>query len=316
MLIQFTFMPPEHLQQEMTAKFSELTFHFQNGLKVNDPLLSQCEILVTYGEDLQDSHILNGTNLRWIMVVSAGLEKMPLNVIKEKNIRVTNARGIHKIPMAEYTIGRILEVEKKMRELREQEKEHKWDRNLSYGELTGKTILINGAGAIGSEIGRLAKAFGMHTIGVNRSGKNADHIDKLYKIGDLLSIIDQGDYIVSVLPSTAETRHLLTDEHFGRMKSSGVFINIGRGDLVEEKTLLHALKSGQIAHAVLDVFHEEPLPANHPYWDMANVTVSPHISSISKNYLPRAFAIFVNNLEEYLKGSNEFINLIDLERGY
>ncbi|PLT31855.1 D-2-hydroxyacid dehydrogenase [Peribacillus deserti] len=316
MLIQFTFTPPDHLQEQLQKKYPEVTFHFQKALEADELIMPQCEILVTYGEDLNDSHIVHADNLRWIMVVSAGLEKMPLAAIKERDILVTNARGIHKIPMAEYTIGRILEVEKKMRELREQEKEHRWNRNYEFGELYGKTMLIIGAGAIGTEIARLANAFGMHTIGVNKSGKVVDYIDKVYKMDHLLSVLGEGDYIVSILPSTVETRNLLTEDHFRRMKSSSIFINIGRGDLVKESVLLKALNHSQISHAILDVFHEEPLPVDHPYWDMDNVTISPHISSISKNYLPKAMEIFESNLDTYLRRTDGFQNLIDLERGY
>ncbi|WP_409297069.1 D-2-hydroxyacid dehydrogenase [Peribacillus sp. SCS-26] len=316
MLIQFTFTPPDDLQQQLINSYPDITFRFQKSITADDPYLPEAKILVTYGEDLEDVHIQNAKRLEWVMVMSAGLERMPFKALLKKDIQVTNARGIHKIPMAEYTLGRILEVEKKMRELRELEKKHIWDRNHQFGELYGKTMVVIGAGAIGREVARLAKAFGMSVAGINRDGRPAEHFDRTAGMQKLMDEIPSGDYIVSVLPSTEETKHFLTEQHFNAMKESAIFINIGRGDAVEEKVLLGALRNGSIRHAVLDVFHEEPLPAEHPYWEMDTVTISPHISSISQNYLPRCFEIFEYNLQRFLKGKKDFKNEIDLERGY
>nr|WP_311380680.1 NAD(P)-dependent oxidoreductase [Bacillus sp. ISL-78] len=118
--------------------------------------------------------------MKWIMVMSAGMELMPFNAIEERGIMVTNARGIHKIPMAEYTIGMLLQYEKKLKLLMKNEKEELWNRKIEVGELNGKTMLIMGVGAIGGEVARLGKAFGMKTIGMNRSGKPVESIDHLY----------------------------------------------------------------------------------------------------------------------------------------
>lgn len=182
--------------------------------------------------------------------------------------------------------------------------------------MNGKTILVLGAGAIGGEVARLGKAFRMTTLGVNRSGKPVESIDRLYTLDNLLEAIPGADYIVSVLPSTDETKDLLQKEHFKAMKESAVFVNIGRGDLIDEEVLIEALEAGELAHAILDVFDPEPLEKGHPFWRMENVTVTPHLSSKSGEYLPRTFAIFEKNMREYLKSGKDFINVIDLSRGY
>ncbi|MBD8136556.1 D-2-hydroxyacid dehydrogenase [Bacillus sp. CFBP 13597] len=314
MLVLSTVIPNEVIQTEMMKAFPDLNFIYQKGWK--DGPLREAEILITYGEDLTEEIIGKAANLKWIMVMSAGMELMPFKAIEERGIMVTNARGIHKIPMAEYTIGMLLQYEKKLKLLMKNEKEELWDRKIEVGELNGKTMLVLGVGAIGGEVARLGKAFGMKTIGVNRSGKPVGSIDHLYDLDHLLEAIPGADYIVSVLPSTDETKGLLQKEHFKAMKESTVFVNIGRGDLIKDEVLIEALDAGELSHAILDVFDPEPLGKGHPFWRMENVTVTPHLSSKSGEYLPLTFAIFEKNMREYLKAGKDFTNVIDLSRGY
>ncbi|MDM5219539.1 D-2-hydroxyacid dehydrogenase [Peribacillus sp. NJ11] len=314
MLILSTIIPNESIQTKMMDAFPDLNFIYQE--EWTDEPLNEAEILITYGEDLNEEIVENATNLKWIMVMSAGLELMPFKAIEERGILVTNARGIHKIPMAEYTIGMLLQYEKKLKQLMKNEREELWHRKIEVGELNGKTMLILGAGAIGGEVARLGKAFRMTTMGVNRSGKPVESIDHLYTLDNILEAVTDADYIVSVLPSTDETKGLLQKEHFKAMKETAVFVNIGRGDLINDEVLIEALEAGELAHAILDVFDPEPLGKGHPFWKMENVTVTPHLSSKSGEYLPRTFAIFEKNMREYLKAGKDFINVIDLSRGY
>lgn len=316
MKIVSSLLPEQALQEAIQEKFPEIQFHFFKGMKNAFESFQEAEVFITYGEDLTEELIHSARNLKWIMVMSAGLEKMPLAACEEKGILVTNARGVHKIPMAEFTLGSMLQYVKQSKLISAREAEENWDRRIPMAELCGKTILILGVGAIGGEIARLAKAFRMNTIGVNRSGTPVDYVDELYRMKEVPNLIEKADFVVSVLPSTNETAHFLTYEHFKAMKNTAVFINIGRGDLVKNETLLKALENNEIAHAYLDVFEQEPLPEGHPFWKMENVTVTPHLSSITKNYLPRAFEIFEQNLHTYNKKGGKFLNRIDLSRGY
>ncbi|GLB59836.1 D-2-hydroxyacid dehydrogenase [Cytobacillus sp. NCCP-133] len=316
MKVVSSILPPEVLCKDAAREFPEAEFLFYKGMEAAGQSFYEAEIFITYGEDLTEEHIYKTLNLKWIMVMSAGMDEMPLKACKEKGILVTNARGIHKIPMAEFTLGAMLGHVKKIALLADNEGNEVWDRKLPVEELNGKTLLILGVGAIGGEIARLAKCFGMKVAGVNRSGKDSANTDSIYKVSQLTDILPNADFIVSVLPSTAETKYLLQKEHFAAMKGSAVFINIGRGNLVEEDVLIYALETNEIAHAYLDVFQKEPLPMGHPFWKMENVTVTPHLSSKTKNYLPRSFEIFKHNLHTYIKNNKDYINAIDLERGY
>ncbi|RSD24068.1 D-2-hydroxyacid dehydrogenase [Mesobacillus subterraneus] len=314
MKIYSSILAAESLQEDIKNEFPQVEFEFHKGIK--EELFLEAEVFVTYGEDLTEELIFKADRLKWIMVMSAGLDKMPFQACKKRNILVTNVRGIHKIPMAEFTIGMMLQHVKQMKTLWENEKNRTWERKLPMGELYGKTLLILGIGAIGGEVARLAKAFNMRTIGVNRSGSQADWADKIYTMDNFEAALPEADFIVSVLPSTKDTKHFLNKSHFEKMKDTAVFLNIGRGDLVKDDVLLAVLQEKKIAHAYLDVFYTEPLGEKHPFWDMDNVTVTPHISSLTKNYMPRSFEIFKNNLHTYIKNNTDFINVIDMDRGY
>jgi phosphoglycerate dehydrogenase-like enzyme len=314
MKIYSSILPAEALQDDVKKEFPQVRFEFHKGIK--EDLFLDAEIFLTYGEDLTEELIYKAEKLKWIMVMSAGLDRMPFEACKKRGILVTNVRGIHKIPMAEFTIGMMLQHVKQMRSLWANEQTRTWERKLPMGELYGKTLLILGIGAIGGEVARLAKAFNMKTIGVNRSGREAEWADEIFPMENYQAALPQADFIVSVLPSTKETKHFLDASDFERMKDTAVFINIGRGDLVKDEVLITALQEKKIAHAYLDVFYEEPLKESHPFWMMENVTVTPHISSLTKNYLPRSFEIFKHNLHTYIKNGSDYLNVIDMDRGY
>ncbi|MFS0862721.1 D-2-hydroxyacid dehydrogenase [Fredinandcohnia sp. 179-A 10B2 NHS] len=318
MFILSTLLPEPNLIQEIQKMYPSDQFSFYKSMDEAKKDLDKAEVLITYGEDLTPGLIEQAKRLKWIMVMSAGLELMPFKAIMQKGVLVTNARGIHKIPMAEYTISMMLHIAKRNKQLLTQQQDRNWNRLgiIPVDELHGKTVGILGVGAIGGEIARLAKAFNMKVIGLNRSGKDHEYVDQMYKYEELNTICSTADYLVSVLPSTNETKYLLNESHFNVMKNELVFINIGRGDLVKEEVLLHALNTNKISHAILDVFEQEPLPKDHPFWAHEKITVTPHISSKTDNYLPRSFEIFNRNFTILKQGGTEFINKIDPERGY
>jgi len=173
-----------------------------------------------------------------------------------------------------------------------------------------------GPGAIGSEVGRLLQAFGVTTIGCNRSGNEAANMDKMISFAQLKDALPGADIVISVLPKTQETTHLLKKEHFEAMKNSAIFMNFGRGNLVDENVLIQAIEAGEFGYAVLDVFEEEPLASDNPLWTFPNVIVSPHVSSHSSHYVERSLEIFKPSLEKWLKGDMNLENVMELSRGY
>lgn len=304
------------LQNQLIKNHPDIDFSFYKNINEVADDLPLAEVLITYGEDLTNEIIDHAKNLRWIMVISAGLDRMPFKAIKEKGIIVTNARGIHSIPMAEYTLAAMLQWSKKTKEWAANQKERIWSKNaIKMNELAYQTITVIGTGAIGNEIARLAKAMRMKTLGVNRSGSTAEFFDETFTVDDLTIPISQSMVVVSVLPHTKETDHLIGKRHFEAMPENSLFINIGRGKTVDQEALLEALKNREMS-AVLDVFEQEPLPGDHPFWGMDNVTITPHFSAVTSQYQPRSLDIFEKNLSLYKEQRTDLINLIDLDRGY
>ncbi len=313
MNVLFSFLPKQEQQDELVTNFPDAEFIFQKGL--NEELLKSASILVTYGEDIDASHLKNAEELKWIMVASAGLEKMPLLEIAKRGIVVTNVRGIHKTPMAETILAHILSIKKSLPLINENQRKGEWSKRVFPTELLGSTAIILGPGAIGGEVGRILQAFGVHTIGCNSSGKLPPFMDEIVTFDKLNKVLPKADIVISILPSTEQTKGLITYEHLQSMKKSAIFMNFGRGDLVKEQHLIRALEEEEIAYAVLDVFEKEPLTAGHPFWSMNNVIVSPHVSSHSSQYVIRALQIFSSNLNAWME-QKPLENEIDLEKGY
>lgn len=315
MKIYFTFDPRPDLKESLTADFQDVQFVFEK--RVSTEHLVDCDILVTYGEDLTDEHIAAAQKLEWIFVASAGVEKMPAQAIADRGIYVSNVRGIHKKPMAESILAHILAIKRNLPAIYKKQKERAWGRHkIKFSELNGSTALILGPGAIGQEIGRILQAFEVHTIGCNTSGEAVSYMNETVRMAELESVLGEADIIISMLPSTEKTRGLITAEHFKLMKESAIFMNFGRGDLVSNEVIIEAVENDEIGYVVLDVFEEEPLAEDSPLWGFENVIVSPHVSSHSSRYLERSFDIFKPSLREWMKGERRLQNEVDLLRGY
>ncbi|MDQ0337951.1 phosphoglycerate dehydrogenase-like enzyme [Caldalkalibacillus uzonensis] len=304
-------------QERLQSVFSQHQFTFFDRMdQVTAEAKQEAEVLLTYGEDLTPVLIDELPALKWIQVLSAGLEKMPFERIGERNILVTNARGIHGIQMAEYTMAMILTLVRRHYQLYDLQKERKWGRSVRVDEAYGKTIGILGLGAIGEEIAKRAKAFGMRVLAVRRSQAPCPgYVDQLLTMAEREILFRESDFVVALLPLTPETEHAVGHTELDWMKPSAYLINIARGKVVDEEALLQAVRSNKIAGAVLDVFSEEPLPDHHPFWSEKNIIVTPHVSGRSPHYMRRALAIFEENLKRY-PDTEAMRNVIDVKRGY
>lgn len=307
----------EKHQLDLRSKYSDLDFYFFENIEVAEQELSTAEILITYGEDLNNDIIDSCEELKWIQVISAGIEKIPFKALEAKNIIVTNAKGIHVTPMTEYTISAILQLARKSHELYKNQLDRKWDRSIRTFEISNKTIGIIGLGAIGQGIAQKAKAFNMRVIGLNTDGREVDNVDKVYPIMELNSLLAESDFIVVIVPLTEATYHLIGAEELQYIKETAYLINIARGEIIDESALIESLSNRAFAGAVLDVFTEEPLPAEHPLWSMDNCLITPHLSGRSPKYIDSALEIFRYNMNLYInKDIINMKNLIDLKKGY
>ena len=308
-----TFPIKERFRDNLIKEFPQVEFTFLDTIE--DVEVSDVEILITYGADVTEDILKQMTILKWVMVASAGVDQMPLEQLGNRNILVTNVSGIHKTPMAESILAHVLSLYRALPVIAEQQQKRVWEKMKST-ELRGSTALILGPGSIGGEIGRLLQAFGVKTIGCSRSGRTHEGMDEDIAFEQITEYLPVADLVISVLPSTPETRWILKSTHFDLMKETAVFMNFGRGDLVKEQVIVEALQQNKIGHAVLDVFEQEPLDKKSPLWELDTCTVSPHVSALSAKYIERALEIFKHNLRIWLVEGNEFKNVIETERGY
>ena len=235
-------------------------------------------------------------NLRTIQLTSAGLERVPLDYINEKGIRLFNARGVYSIPMAEWAVLKILEIYKKSRVFYKNQELHKWEKQRELLELTDKTAAIIGYGNVGTEIAKRLKAFGVNIISVDRQIREDDYIDESILIDDLEATLVKSDIIVLTLPLTDETKHLINEEKIKVIKDDAVLVNVSRGGIIDEKALIESLNKDKFLGVALDVFEEEPLNES-PLWNLEQVIITPHNSFISDKVNERLFHQIKNNLD-------------------
>jgi len=307
---------PIENKNKLKECFQEDTFVFCDDMQEAETYLSKAEVLITYGTDLSEELLSKASSLKWIMVIAAGIDGLPFGALHKRNILVTSAKGIHKAPMSEYVVFMLMFVYRQGKTLIENEKNKVWTRDIHMEEITNKKMLIAGTGILGKEIAKVAKAFNIKTIGVSRSGNPVDYFDEIIVKNQMEQRIKEVDFVISILPSTPETKGFFEYKHFKSMSNHAIFMNIGRGDVVKEEDVLTAVREKEIYHAVLDVFEEEPLDMESPFWEEENITVTTHLSGVSPHYHNRALNVFSENLKEYKRSGNNFINIVDTIKGY
>lgn len=237
-------------------------------------------------------------NLRYIQLTSAGFDRVPMDYVAAHGIEIHNARGVYSIPMAEHAVAGVLALYRRMSEFREFQKEHRWEKIRELEELNGKTVVILGCGSVGTECARRFLAFGCRTIGVDIAvmGGN-DAFEAIHPLEKLDSVLPLADILVLTLPLTDSTRHLMNETRLARMNDRTVIVNISRGGVIEQGSLAAELASGRL-RAVLDVFEDEPLAEDSPFWGLPNVIITPHISFIGNNNGKRLACVVIGNLKD------------------
>ena len=249
--------------------------------------------------------------LRWVQSIYAGVELL-LDPSLRRDYMLTNARNVFGGLMSEYVFGYLLNHERQILERYQAQQEHRWD-GSDTGMLRGKTIGLLGVGSIGAHLARTSKFFEMTVRGYTRSSESCPEVD-LYFHGDRLLDFAKGlDYLISVLPNTSATRHVVDAALLEALPPHAIFVNVGRGSALDELALIRALETKKIAAAVLDVFEQEPLPKEHPFWNTPNLLITFHTSAPS---LPEDITkLFIENYHRYLDGE-ELMYRVDFVRGY
>ncbi|GIO31985.1 MULTISPECIES: D-2-hydroxyacid dehydrogenase [Paenibacillus] len=294
----------------------------KNKKDVSAEQIQNAEVILGWSKTIAEEALREYSKLKWVQTWSAGVDTLPLERLRDKGVLLTSASGVHAIPISESIIGMMLSFSRQLHMAVRHQLKKEWKSDLAVpglgtlGEISGKTLVIVGVGEIGRETARLAKAFGLRVIGVRRSDKPEPHVDRMYKMDNLHEALGQGDYIVNILPLTAETRHMFNAAAWNAAKKGAYFINVGRGPTVDTASLINALNSGRLSGAGLDVFEEEPLPAEHPLWEMEQVIITPHVAGSNDRYAERVIDIFADNLKAYVQGQKPPRNLVDYGRMY
>jgi len=260
--------------------------------------------------DLVAAYLENGRPVNWVQSTWAGVT--PLLKLGRRDYLLTGVKGIFGPQVSEYVMAYLLAHELKLLERLGCQAEKNWWSEPGEG-LSGKTLAIMGTGSIGQHLASVAVHFGLQVVGLNRSGNSAAGFQRVYTVNELGTFLGEGDYLVCTLPETPATKSLLDKSAFSAVKRGCYLVNVGRGSVIDEAALLDALAVGRVSGAVLDVFLEEPLPADHPFWHASGVLVTAHVAAKSR---PRDIAnIFIENYRRFQQGA-ELAHRIDFDRGY
>jgi phosphoglycerate dehydrogenase-like enzyme len=274
-------------------------------------LLDRAEVLFGIPDDTAEglaAAVTGLPRLRWIHATSAGageqVRKAALPAEALQRVAITTSSGVHAVPLAEYAILGLLAVAKELPRFAEERRAKAWPEvHRPLRELDGQTLFLVGLGDIGRETARLGKALGMRTVGFRRTqGPPPEWVDEVHGPERLAELAGRADAMVVSLPLTDQTAGLIDRATIDRLPASCIFVNVGRGGVVDEPALIDALRERRIAGAVLDVFATEPLPEDSPLWTLPNVLVTPHAAALSARENERIVELFVDNLRRYLDG--------------
>lgn len=324
-----------HLVKEVAALSSRLTVNYHQCLTDEDTAANLENIDVLYTQR-PPTHLENANRLKWVQFCFTGIDKLVSNPIfePERQITVTNGAGAHAGPIAEYCLAAMGMLTRDFMQFLNDQREKVRDRSHSRrADLHGKTLGLVGYGHIGREVARLATAYRMKILAVERdptwrtlTGFQWPNVgdpegtlpERFFNPDQLHEMLPECDYVVGCVPLTPQTEKLFGPREFEVMKKSAFFINVGRGRTLDDMALAHALDKDVIAGAAVDVFAADPgpLPADHPLWTLDNILITPHISG-SRNslYFQRMNDIFCANLRRYL-GDESLLNVVAPGRGY
>lgn len=279
--------------------------------------LPEAEVLVSFAfdEDILDQ----GKQLKYIASLFAGVDKLPLERVKQRGIILTTGRGVHVIQMSEYAIMMMVLHARGLDKLLDQQRQAVWAgaEVNPQDQIHGKKLGIVGLGAIGQEIAKKASFMGMEVVGVRRTAQATEHVSQVYSLDGLKEVFASCDYIINLLPHTPQTHRLIDKTYLDVLKPEACVINMGRGDTVNEDDLYQALVDKKFKRYITDVFENEPLASDSRFWKLDNIVITPHISGPSITYLDKVYPIVKHNLQAYLADQiSDMRNVYSHERGY
>lgn len=290
--------------------FADLDFKACDNVEDAKKYVEDCNIIL--GEPARVAPVLDAAKrLQWVQSTWAGTDVL-LSPNKRTDYVLTGVKGVFGSQISEYVFAYILALERNIFEVYENQKNRVW-KNIPYEGLDERLIGVCGLGSIGRHVAKMAGNFEMNVWGYKRTYEEVTEVDRVFSETDFQEFLAKPDYIVITLPNTSKTFHLFDYDAFLTMKSSAVLINVGRGSVVDENSLIRALEEKLIGGAILDVFKKEPLPEESPLWSLPNVIITPHNSATS--FPKDIIKIFTENYRRFVE-KKPFQHVIEFSRGY
>jgi phosphoglycerate dehydrogenase-like enzyme len=311
---------PAWLRERLQRQFPQLRFlQLPNYDRVPEEI-RDADVFI--GWSLMPEQFVTAKKLKWIHSPAAAVHQLLFPELIRSSVLVTNSTGVHGPVVAEHAITVLLALAKRLPEAMRYQAKHEWSQEQLWNErprpreVEGATVAVIGMGVIGREFTRRAKALGMKVLAVRENpGKGTGGADEVYSSSQIDDVLPRADYIVLCTPVTPATTHLMNRARLEQMKPDSYLINVARGTLVDEPALLMVLKGRGIAGAALDVFEEEPLPRQSPFWGLDNVLITPHTAAVTERLWERHYDLIVENLNRFLAGK-PLLNEVDKQRGY
>ncbi len=291
----------EIYRERLKVEFPTAEWVLAHGLSDLPKDLTDVDVLISFAIELTDEFYQRATRLKWIQCLATGVDQVLRCPSLRPDTILTSGRGVHGAPMRETVVYLMMAMSRDVKNLVEEQKAHVWNRRF-YNLFTGKTAVVVGVGVVGTAIAQLLKAFGMHIIGVSRTPRTVEGFDEMMRTEELRAAAGRADFLINVLPASADNALLFDRAVFAAMKPSAYYISAGRGQTVDEPALIAALSERRIAGAGLDVFQTEPLPANSPLWDLPNVFITPHLGGYTIEYEDLIMPLITDNMRLFLAG--------------
>lgn len=309
----FTYTFPKEEMTKLEDLGYEIIRSKESDVEYTDEL-KDVEMLVTYNA-FKSLDIDKMKNLKWIQLISDGINQVPKEQVEAANITLTNNSDSYSIPIAEWILSAMLDIFKQSYSFYKNKEEKLWKPNFSLRELYKSTVGIIGTGSIAVETAKRLKAFEVETLGLNTSGRQVDYFDRCYSNSEVEKMLKQCDVVICLLPLTKNTFHFIGEKEFAAMKDGVTFINASRGEVVDEEKLIENIANKKIGAAALDVFEKEPLDKENPLWSFENVIITPHNSWVSQNKDKRLYELVYDNMLKY-KRSEKLNNIVSVKKGY
>jgi D-2-hydroxyacid dehydrogenase (NADP+) len=315
------YVAPEWFAERMKKDFPSLeVVRLTSYARIADGI---ADADVVFSQVVNRDHFLAAKKLRWIHSPSAAVHQFLYPELTNSEVVLTNGREVHAPVVAEQVMAMIFALARKIPESVRFQLKHVWaqgifwDTGISPTEVADATLGLVGLGSIGRNVAQRASAMGMKVIAVREHADRAkpEHVDEVLPASRLHELLSRSDYVVLSPPVTPATKGMIGREQLAAMKKTAYLINVGRGPLVVEADLVEALRSRQIAGAALDVFDQEPLPAESPLWDLENLLITPHTGGMTEKMWDRHYAVFTENLRRFM-AREPLLAVVDKRAGY